>query len=440
MILITHHTGEPHGILGAQTACTYLTENLHMPSIVVGVERNFSKELLLKFLDDYYEGKEKIIGFSHLCGRKDLVDLITAVKERGFFTILGGPQAKEDYYGEFASEDHQTRFKGLKNIIDLAVQGPVDRLKENDFRSKTGCLIYPWARDIIVKTDWTNMYIFSGALKRLEIKTAQVLNSIGCPYAKKKSTVKLPLPDTIKEQPLFIDIESYGCIFCDVSRDKGFHGHIDRKLVLSQIKALPEENGRKIPFEIIDEYPITSLKWILGDTALEGIELSKIDLVCRIDDINAHADLLGEALSVAKERQITIMFSSIGFESFNDKILSYLNKGITVSDIVKCVGILRQLKDRFGNYMLYRSNEGANHGFIHPTPWDDDETMSENHMNIVMYRLFDDILPTHSVPLIIHHSSYLGDWIRQIETALHVEFKRDGTWIEWWSPPTYTAQ
>jgi len=440
MILITHHTGEPHGILGAQTASTYLTENLHMPSIVVGVERQFSKELLLKFFDDYYEGKEKIIGFSHLCGRKDLVDLIGAVKERGFFTILGGPQAKEDYYGEPGSEDCKTRFRGLNSVIDLAVQGPVDRLKEDAFRSKTGCIVYPWTRDIIIKTDWTNTYIFSDALKRLEVKTAQVLNSIGCPYAKKKSTVKLPLPDTIKGRSLFIDIESCGCIFCDVSRDKGFHGHIDRDLVLNQIKALPEENGRKIPFEIIDEYPISSLKWIFGNTAQEGIELSQIDLVCRVDDIIKHADLLGEALMNAQERQITIMFSSIGFESFNDKILSFLNKGITVSDIVKCVGILRQLKDRFGNSMLYRSDEGANHGFIHPTPWDDDETTSENNMNIMMYRLFDDILPNHSVPLIIHHSSYLGDWIRQIESELNVAFKRDGTWIEWWSPPTSVGQ
>ncbi len=439
MILITHHTGEPHGILGAQTASTYLTEYLHIPSIVVGVERHFSKELLLKFLDDYYEGKEKIIGFSHLCGRKDLVDLIGAIKERGFFTILGGPQAKEDYYGEPDSGNSKTRFRGLNSVIDLAVQGPVDYLKEDDFRSKTGCLIYPWTRDIIIKTDWENTYIFSDALKRLEIKTAQVLNSIGCPYAKMKNTVKLPLPDTIKERSLFIDIESCGCIFCDVSRDKGFHGHIDRELVLAQIKALPEENERKIPFEIIDEYPISSLKWIFENTAREGIELSQIDLVCRADDIIKHADLLSEVLMNAQERQVTIMFSSIGFESFNDKILTFLNKGITVRDIIKCVGILRQLKDRFGSSMLYRSDEGANHGFIHPTPWDDDETMSENNMNILMHRLFDDILPPHSVPLIIHHASYLGDWIRHIESELNVEFKRDGTWIEWWSPPVSTA-
>jgi len=435
MILITHHTGEPHGILGAQTACTYLTENLNMPSIVVGIDRYFSKELLLKFLDDYYEGKEKIIGFSHLCGRKDLVELIGAVKERGFFTMLGGPQAEKDYYGEIDSSHYKTRFKGLHKEIDLAIQGPVDCLKQEDFHSKTGCLSFPWGKNIALSVDWENMYTFTDMLKRLELKTAQVLNSIGCPYAKKKNTVRLPLPDTIKERSLFIDVESYGCIFCDVSRDKGFHGRIDRDMVLAQIKALPEENGRKIPFEIIDEYPINSLKQIINDAAGAGIELSRIELVCRIDDINTHTDLLVEALMAARERQITIMFSSIGFESFNDKILRFLNKGITVDDIIKCVGILRRLKDRFGNSMLYRSDEGANHGFIHPTPWDDNETMSENNMNITMYRLFDDILPNHSVPLIIHHSSYLGDWIRQIESELNVAFKRDGTWIEWWSPP-----
>jgi hypothetical protein len=406
-----------------------------MPSIVVGIDRYFSKELLLKFLDDYYEGKEKIIGFSHLCGRKDLVELIGAVKERGFFTMLGGPQAEKDYYGEIDSSHYKTRFKGLHKEIDLAIQGPVDCLKQEDFHSKTGCLSFPWGKNIALSVDWENMYTFTDMLKRLELKTAQVLNSIGCPYAKKKNTVRLPLPDTIKERSLFIDVESYGCIFCDVSRDKGFHGRIDRDMVLAQIKALPEENGRKIPFEIIDEYPINSLKQIINDAAGAGIELSRIELVCRIDDINTHTDLLVEALMAARERQITIMFSSIGFESFNDKILRFLNKGITVDDIIKCVGILRRLKDRFGNSMLYRSDEGANHGFIHPTPWDDNETMSENNMNITMYRLFDDILPNHSVPLIIHHSSYLGDWIRQIESELNVAFKRDGTWIEWWSPP-----
>ena len=438
MILITHHTGEPHGILGAQAAGTHLATRLNTPVMVLGIARSFSRKLLLQFLDDYYADKEKIIGFSHLCGRKDLVDLIGATKERGFFTLLGGPQAEQDYYGEIDADRYPTRFRGLHKVIDLAIQGPVHSLKREHLASKAGFLNFPWGKDIVLKVDWTNISTFSDTLKRLEIKTAQVLNSIGCPYANKKSLVRLPLPDTIKEQSLAIDVASYGCIFCDVSRDKGFHGSVPRSVVLAQIAALPEAEGRKIPFELIDEYPINSLPGILDDTARAGIQLSQIDLVCRIDDINAHAALLADVLQAAQKKQIRIKFSSIGFESFSDRILRLLNKGITVNDIVRCVGILRQLKDRFGDSLHYRRDEGANHGFIHPTPWDDSETMAENNRNIAIHHFFDDILPEHSVPLIIHHASYLGDWIRQIEAELQVEFIREGTWIEWWNAPKHT--
>ncbi len=59
MILFTHHTGEPHGILGAQVAATFFERKLSTPSIVVGIERDFSKERLLRFIDEYYAGKEK---------------------------------------------------------------------------------------------------------------------------------------------------------------------------------------------------------------------------------------------------------------------------------------------------------------------------------------------------------------------------------------------
>ena len=54
MIIFTHHSGEPHGILGAQVAATFLDRRLSVPSIVVGIERDFSKERLLRFIDEYY--------------------------------------------------------------------------------------------------------------------------------------------------------------------------------------------------------------------------------------------------------------------------------------------------------------------------------------------------------------------------------------------------
>jgi hypothetical protein len=435
MILITHHTGESHGLLGVQVAATYLTKNLDLPSIVVGVERQFSTERLLDFIDDYYNGKKRAIGFSHLCGRKDLIAVIGAVRARGYFTILGGPQAKVDFYGEVGAETRPQRFKGLQNTIDLAIQGPVDALKQQDLDLKTGCLDFPWHPGIGFQVDWTNLYTFSDQLKKREVKTAQVLNAVGCPHAAGKNTVRLPLPEPLQPKSLDLEVDCYGCVFCDVARDKGYHGHVGNDALLSQIRNLPEASGRKIPFELIDEYPIVSLRRILDGAREAGAELSQIDLVCRVDDINSHRDLLREALAVAEEKSVTIMLSSIGFESFNDKILRYLNKGQEVDDILRCVKNLRELKERFGSTMRYRSDEGARHGFIHPTPWDDSETISENHRNIAMYRLFDDILPPHSVPLIIHHASYLGDWIREIESRLDLAFKRDGTWIEWWSQP-----
>ena len=71
MIIFTHHTGEPHAVLGAQVAATFLDRKLSTPSIVVGIERNFSKDPLLHFVDEYYAGNQKVVAFSHLCGRKN---------------------------------------------------------------------------------------------------------------------------------------------------------------------------------------------------------------------------------------------------------------------------------------------------------------------------------------------------------------------------------
>jgi hypothetical protein len=296
-------------------------------------------------------------------------------------------------------------------------------------------LEYPWTKNIFLEVDWSNIYTFSDTLKKTEVQLGQVLNAIGCPYAAKPQAVILPPPINLREKNVpELEVRSEGCIFCDVSRDKGYHGSIERDTLMTQIIGLPEIDGRKIPFELIDEYPIRSLGKLLEETEKHTIKLSQINLVCRVDDINAHVADLGEILPLARRQDIKIMFASIGFESFSDRLLQHFCKGITVADIVKCVETLRRLKDCFGSHFLYRREEGANHGFIRPTPWDDSETMQEMDRNIFLYRFFEDILPEHSTPLIIHHASYLGDWIRQIESMTDIMFSRDGTWIEWWNP------
>jgi len=434
MIFFTHHTGEPHGILGAQVAATFFDRKLSIPSIVVGIERSFSIDRLLRFVAEYYAGKQKIAAFSHLCGRKDLMKLIQELKQKGFITLLGGPQSRQDYVGEPDTDSHPHRFGGLKSAVDIAFHGPVNLLKPEHLEGGQVLLDYPWTKDLFLEVNWSNIYTFSDTLKKLDVKMGQVLNTIGCAYACKPQTIILPPPTDLREKGVAeFEVRSEGCIFCDVSRDKGYHGALDRDRLMAQMEGLPEVDGRKIPFELIDEYPIRSLGKLIEGAQRHEIKLTQINLVCRVDDINAHASDLVEILTLARSRDIRIMFSSIGFESFSDRLLQYFCKGISVEDIVKCVETLRHLKERYGN-LLYRRDEGANHGFIRPTPWDDSETMQEVDRNIFLHRFFEDILPEHSTPLIIHHASYLGDWIRQIESATDITFSREGTWIEWWNP------
>jgi len=416
-------------------AATFLQRKLSIPSIVVGIERDFSKERLFHFIDEYYTGTEKVAAFSHLCGRSDIIGLAQKLKQEGFITILGGPQARQDYHGEPDTDSHPHRFRGLKSIVDVAFQGPVDRLRSEHLGMRDILLEYPWTKNIFLEVDWSNIYTFSDTLKKIDVRMGQVLNAIGCPYASQLQKVILPPPINLRERGIpGLEVRSEGCIFCDVSRDKGYHGSVEPDRLITQVVGLPEADGRKIPFELIDEYPIRSFGKLLQGTERYKIKLSQINLVCRVDDINAHASDLTEILSLARRQDIKIMFASIGFESFSDRLLQYFCKGISVADIVKCVETLRRLKDSFGSHFLYRRDEGANHGFIRPTPWDDSETLQEMDRNIFLHRFFEDILPEHSTPLIIHHTSYLGDWIRQIESTTGITFSRGGTWIEWWNP------
>ena len=433
MIICTHHTGEAHGILGAQVASTYFTKRLGMPSIVLGLKREFHKQKLVSFIEEHYRGKERAIAFSHLCGRKDMFELIGTLQDMGFTTILGGPQALQDYMGEPESERFPHRFQGLKGRVDIAFQGPVDGVRPEYLGQKGRAFQSAWNTELFVDADWSNIYVFHEEPERLDVQVAQVLGAIGCPYAKKESPVSLDPPVSLRGKVEKVVVRSCGCIFCDVAWDKGFQGHVDRRVLLEQVKRLPEKAGRKITFELIDEYPMTTLQTLLNDAKEEGIDLSQVNLVCRVDAVTKHADTLTAVLQVARERRIRIMFSSIGFESFSDRILGYFNKGVTVADIIQCVDILRRLKNQFPDTLLYRTDEGATHGFIHPTPWDDSETTPEMDRNIFLYRFFEDILPENSTPLIIHHGSYLGDWIRQIEESTDVTFGRDTTWIEWWN-------
>jgi hypothetical protein len=218
-----------------------------------------------------------------------------------------------------------------------------------------------------------------------------------------------------------------------VAVDKGFHGALSLNAVLEQIQRLPEqEDGRKIPFELINENAVPGLPAVLALVREKGIRLSQMNLTLRADWFVLGQKVLREALTLAGALGVRILLGSVGFESFDDLILSNLHKGLDAETNLRAVKLMRELKDEFPRQWAYARQEGAMHGFIHPTPWDTVETESNNKRIISLYGLLNDILPDLSIPLIVHHASALGDWIREIEKRESIQFKREGSTIGWW--------
>ncbi|WP_455198793.1 hypothetical protein, partial [Kaarinaea lacus] len=116
--------------------------------------------------------------------------------------------------------------------------------------------------------------------------------------------------------------------------------------------------------------------------------------------------------------------SSESLSLISIRILPFLFFPLNVAKNIEAIRHIRQLKEEFPHQLGYSTADGANHGFIHPTPWDTQKSAAENQKNIVLYGLQNDILPPHSTPLIIHHASGLGDWIRAIEIREGIAFKR----------------
>jgi hypothetical protein len=165
-----------------------------------------------------------------------------------------------------------------------------------------------------------------------------------------------------------------------------------------------------------------------------GMKPSQINLILRADWFVMGEKYLRQALGLARNMGVVILLSSVGLEAFDDEILRNLNKGLTVDTNLRAVRLMRELKEDFPGHWGYARTDGAIHGFIHPTPWDTQEISANTHKMFGAYALPADILPAHSTPLIIHHASGLGDWIREIERREQMLFKRYGSVIGWWRP------
>ena len=458
MVIITSFfKDETYGLLGPQMAATIIQDHTPYDCIVIAVTREYGKVALKNTLAEYFGTAQPLIGFSSLSGREDLFELAKELRDEGAVTILAGPQADVDFSGELGWRDHPHRFKGLSDNFSFGLQGPAEqvlgllnRLDGNDWSQIPGLLYIDrggnliqtpardWNEKYLGKVRWDNIYLTAkDGIVPLNVGTGQVLQHIGCPHAAQSTPTEIDYPAFLTGWPgRGIKLPLKGCSFCDVAADKGFHGKLNQETVLSQIRCLPEtRDGRKIPFELINENPLPSLPDLLQEANLRSLALTQINLTLRADWFIAGVRHLNEALRAAGELGVYVLLSSIGFESFDDTILRNLNKGLTVKNNIEAVRLIRQLKEKFPHQLGYSSREGANHGFIHPTAWDSKETEAEIKKTIFLYGLQNDILPPHSTPLIIHHASGLGDWIREIEQREGLWFKRYGSIIEWWEEP-----
>ncbi len=445
MVIVTGYVeGETYGLLGPQLAASIIQENTIYDCIVITLSREYDKDILKKALQNYFCNRRPVIGFSYLAGRTDLFSLARDLKDDGAFTILAGPQADVDFVGEKGRQDHPHYFQGLSDCFSMAVHGPaeqilpfLDRPMDQETFSDPALLntSLTWNEEYLTKVRWDSLYrLSSGALTPLSVTTGQVLQQIGCPHASQPRTIEIDYPVAFrKSEKDKVELSLKGCGFCDVAIDKGFYGALSLDAVLEQIQRLPEgEDGRKVPFELINENAVPGLPALLAGVRAKGIRLSRINLTLRADWFVLEEKALREALALAGDLDIQILLGSMGFESFDDRILCNLHKGLDAETNLRAVKLMRDLKSDFPRHWAYARQEGAVHGFIHPTPWDTPETESNNTRIISLYGLLSDILPDRSVPLIIHHASALGDWAREIEKRERVQFRREGSTIGWW--------
>ncbi|SDT89330.1 radical SAM protein [Desulfobacula phenolica] len=295
----------------------------------------------------------------------------------------------------------------------------------------------PWNDTYLPKVDWQNLHILKDeAFEPLTITCAQVLQQIGCQHAARERQISIDYPWGLTQEGKSlssITICQKICSFCDVAADKGYMGGVDEAAIKEHLLCLPSgPDGRKISFELINESPLFNLSRLFELADDLSIELSQINLTLRADYLLKGLKPLESTLKIAAKKNVRILLSSIEFESFDDTILKNLNKGVSRQTNLDAIQAIRSLKPKYPVHFGYLKEEGANHGFICPTPWDNKALSYEINKTISMYRLLLDILPNHSTPLIIYHASGLADWIRQIELKENVEFVRVGTTIGWW--------
>jgi len=129
--------------------------------------------------------------------------------------------------------------------------------------------------------------------------------------------------------------------------------------VMAQITNLPgDPDGRKIPFELINEVPLPGLPRLLKSIQQQKLKISQINLVTRADWLLAGKEQLIASLKMVQVMGARLLVSSLGFESFSNRILQNLNKGYDFQTNIDAIKLMRELKEDFPNQLLYTTAEG----------------------------------------------------------------------------------
>ena len=357
VILTGYVKDETYGLLGPQMAATIINAHSEFEAIVVGVTRQDNPEAVLAALNHHFGNCRKVVAFSCLGGRPDLFDLARKLKEGGSVTLLAGPQAGVDYKGEIDWQSYPHRFKGLSDSFSFALQGPAQQIlpilaagPDTDVSGFSGVVCQddhdriienpsmPWAGDYLSTMDWKTLHILHNeSFLPKTITCAQVLQQIGCPHAAQERKICVDYPQSLRvpgSDPCSICLCQKGCSFCDVAADKGYMGPVDEAAVKEQLRCLPHgTDNRKIPFELINESPLFKLARIFEMAEDLSIDLSRINLTLRADYLLNGLDLLEAALDIAVKKNVQILLSAIGFESFDDTILKNGNVGCATTQV-----------------------------------------------------------------------------------------------------------
>lgn len=173
---------------------------------------------------------------------------------------------------------------------------------------------------------------------------------------------------------------SGGCSFCIFryqSYETGAPGDVAAE-ALRQARYLVRRFGvRTIALQSENPFPFL-LPWLEGVAAeLRGIE--EIHIRSTVQALLRHEETLRKSVVTARAAGIRLALVGIGFESFVQESLDLLNKGVTVEDNVRALGILRAVKQEAGE--ACETMHG--HGMIFFTPL---TTLEDVRTNLAMTR------------------------------------------------------